>query len=271
MSYLRETQEWMASMLRQRRALSGDPRTVDAARLHFTGSDGLSPVEKLEIYRRQFWLRHTASLLEDYPALAGLLGQSDWERLVESYLDEIAPTSWTLRDLGRFMPAHVERSAWLPHPLLSVDMARLEWASVEIFDAADAPSATPADFAVDTEELHALRLEMNPAMALLKVSYPVRTLQRRISAGKFPLEIPPREPENLVLYRTTPERKIESAVVSDAAFELLALLRDGVPLVAACERLAARAPDSAGKIEEHAGEWFADFARHGWVVGVKAA
>src|SRR5690349_14811454 len=115
----------MASLPR-RRALAADPRVAEAARTQFNGGDRLSPVEKLEIYRRQFWLRHTASLLKDFPGLAGVLGRRDWERLVEDYLDEVIPTSWTLRDLGSRMPAHVERSDWLPHHRLCIDMAGLE-------------------------------------------------------------------------------------------------------------------------------------------------
>jgi hypothetical protein len=259
----------MASVLRQRRALPGDPLTAETARLHFAGSDRLSPVEKLEIYRRQFWLRHTASLLEDFPGLAGVLGQTDWERLVESYLDEIAPTSWTLRDLGSLMPAHVERSTWLPHHGLCVDMSRLEWAYVEIFDAPEAPVLTPDALDLVHGDLTALKLDMNPAMALLRVSYPVTGLERRIRAGTTPLEVPSQRFENLVLYRDS-KRQIASTAVGDAAFELLRLLREGVPLVEACERTAVAVTGSATELEAHAGEWFVDFARHGWVVGVKA-
>jgi hypothetical protein len=258
----------MASLL-ERRTLPADPHVAEAARTHFMGSDRLSPVEQLEIYRRQFWLRHTASLLEDFPGLAGVLGQRDWERLVEDYLDEVAPTSWTLHDLGSRMPAHVERSDWLPEHRLCIDMAGLEWAYVEIFDAPESPAVRPEAFNPGPGDLRALKLEMSPALALLRVRYPVVSLQRRLVAGTPFMEVPPERPENLVVYRD-PERGLATTTVADAAFELLCLLREGAPLVEACERTASGTA-TRGALETNAGEWFADFARHGWVVGVKAA
>ena len=102
---LDELQRWMASKLRELRGLPKDEPTTALARRHFTGNDRLSPVEQLEVYRQQFWLRHTSALLEDFPGLSGILGQRDWERLTESYLGAHAPTSFTLRDLGAALPA----------------------------------------------------------------------------------------------------------------------------------------------------------------------
>src|SRR5690606_16668745 len=80
---LSDLQALIARAIRSPRTLVTDPYWVDVAERCFTRSDGMSPVERLEIYREQFWLRHTACLLEDYPALSALLGQADWERLVE--------------------------------------------------------------------------------------------------------------------------------------------------------------------------------------------
>jgi hypothetical protein len=59
--------------------------------------------------------------------------------------------------------------------------------------------------------------------------------------------------------------------VSDPAFELLRRLKEGAPLAEACAQAAERATGSAKEFEANAGEWFADFARHGWIVGVKTA
>src|SRR5204862_1087507 len=116
----RETQEWMAVLLRRGRALTRDAGVVEAARLHIRGNDRLSPVEQLEIYREQFWLRHTASLLEDFPGLSGILGQADWERLVEAYLAETSLSSHSLRELGEALPAFVERSRSFSHHELCI-------------------------------------------------------------------------------------------------------------------------------------------------------
>jgi hypothetical protein len=149
-------------------------------------------------------------------------------------------------------------------------MAQLEWAYVEIFDAPEPPPLRAEAFALRPDDLRALTLEMSPALALLRVRYPVVSLQRRLVSGTPFLEIPPLRPENLVIYRDA-ERNIASSTVSNTVFELLRLLRCGAPLVEACERAAEGMSNSESGLEANAGEWFADFARHGWVVGVKAA
>ncbi|HEX6278201.1 MAG TPA: putative DNA-binding domain-containing protein, partial [Polyangiaceae bacterium] len=76
----------LAELLLRRRDLTKDPEAQAFAREHVAGNARVSPVEQLEIYREQYWLRHTGSLVEDFPGLGGILAQSDWERLVEEYL-----------------------------------------------------------------------------------------------------------------------------------------------------------------------------------------
>jgi hypothetical protein len=64
----------------------------------------LPPVEWLEIHREQFWLRHTSSLVEDFPDVSGILGQDAWATLIECYLEAHPPRSCTLRYLGLHFP-----------------------------------------------------------------------------------------------------------------------------------------------------------------------
>src|SRR6478609_761594 len=113
----------MAEALRERRALPQNAAWSAFAADHIGGNSRLSPTEQLEIYREQFWLRHTSSLVEDFPGLCGILGQSEWQRLAEQYLTEVAPDSYTLRDLGSRLPQVIERAGWLSHQALCLDMA----------------------------------------------------------------------------------------------------------------------------------------------------
>jgi len=70
---LSDVQAWMAEMLQLDRALPRDPKISEDAKNYATGNDRLSPVEQVEIYREQFWLRHTSSLVEDFEGLSGHL------------------------------------------------------------------------------------------------------------------------------------------------------------------------------------------------------
>jgi hypothetical protein len=260
----------METLLRSDRDLTRDPSATESATLHVAGNERLSPVEQVEIYREQFWLRHTGSLLEDFPGLSGILGQQDWERLAVSYLKEEVPASFSLRDLGHALPAHVERAAWLPHHALCVDMARLEWAYVELFDAPEVPPLDGRKLAALPEEAwETARIVLSPALALLRVTYPVPELRRKLKrAGPDPVPIPEPAPADLVLYRGK-DLSLYATPVSEAAFALLGALREGVPLVPACERAAAEVPAGAEEIEAKAGEWFLDWGRRGWVVDVE--
>jgi hypothetical protein len=74
-----------------------------------TGNDRLSPAEQVDIYRRQFWLRHEDCLAEDFPALRAILGEPLWEAFVRDYLTEIPPTAPNLRDLGALARARGRR------------------------------------------------------------------------------------------------------------------------------------------------------------------
>ncbi len=268
MGELADLQHWMARVLRTRRALAKDEHITREATERLTGNDRLRPVEQAEIYREQFWLRHTSALLEDYPGLSGVIGQGDWERLVEEYLTSHAPDSWTLRDLGNRMTEHVESCAWLPHRQLCIDMARLEWSYTELFDARDAPPLDPNKLgSIPEAAWETALIVLNPALRLLRTEYPVAELRRRLREGEASALIPDAQSQNLVLFRSR-KRSLHYDVVGDGAFALLEALRDGLPLVPACERAVERAPSEAKAVEVGVGQWFQEWGRLGWIVDV---
>lgn len=274
MTPLAELQRWVAEHLRSQRALDRNPATVEQARGRLTGNDRLRPVDQLEIYREQFWLRHTSSLVEDFPGVGGILGQEHWEPLVESYLQTYVSESWTLRDLGRHFPEHVERSRGLPHHALCTDMARLEWRFIELFDAADCPALDLSKLAtLPAGTLETGQIVLNPALALLEVSYPVADLRRELLARRTrgadapPVAIPEQRAQQLVLYRAD-DRRLYHRPVGPEAFALLGALRRGMSLVAACEHALEQSPEHAERLQRNVGSWFQDWAKRGWIVDV---
>lgn len=267
MSSLAELQAELAGLWQRRRALDTDPTVQEQAARIASGNDRLSPAEQIEVYREQFWLRHTASLVEDFEGLGGILGQKDWERLIEDYLATHPPRSFNLRDLGELLPAFVERSTWLPHHALCFDMARVEWAYIEVFDAADAPPLDPARLGTIPESAwETARIVLAPSLRLSSVGYPVARLRRDIR-NKETVTLPAPEPENLVIYRDG-ARNLRHQPVSRGAFCLLEELARGTPLVAACQTAMSRVPEEAPAIEQSIGAWFQDFAARAWVVDV---
>ena len=109
----------------------------------------LSSVERLEIYSRSYWSRVRDALGEDFPGVRAVVGAKRWEKLRNAYLDDCPSESFTMRDLGRRLPAWIEQHpdfAGANHDI-ALDMARLEWAHIESFDAADDERLSPAEIA----------------------------------------------------------------------------------------------------------------------------
>jgi hypothetical protein len=270
-SDLQDLQRWVVRHLQSRTGLPRSEAISTEARDRLTGNDRLSPVEQLEIYREQFWLRHTASLVEDFPGVGGILGQAEWEKLVESYLERESPRSWTLRELGRGFPDHVEQARELPQHALCRDMARLEWCFIELFDAADRPGLDFEKVArLPPDTLETGQIVLNPALALLEVSYPVADLRQRLLAARSTgasVAIPEPEAQQLVLYRAE-DRRLYHRPVGPEAFALLDALGRGLSLVAACEHALEQAPAHAERLQLNVGTWFQQWAKRGWIVDV---
>lgn len=257
-------QERLALALRERHALSNDATFRAFADEHIAGSARLSPVEQLEIYREQFWLRHTSSLVEDFPGLGGILGQGDWEKLVEQYLVEVAPVSYTLRDLGARLPELIETATWLPHRALCLDMARLELAYIEVFDAQDFPPLSPERLAAIPEESFGeARLLVAPWVRLLRVRYPVADLRRRLRAeSDEPVAIPDERPQQLVVYRQ--DLRLWDLPLSEVAFGFLSELAAGRTLNEAAERVALSA-EAEAELSGNIGAWLAQWSSKGLI------
>ncbi len=139
-------------------------------------NDRLTSFERLEIYNRQYWFRLFSSMIEDFPGVRSVLGEKRFDAMCKAYLMDCPSRSFTLRNLG------AKLEPWLrKHPKwagtkqqLVLDIARLEWADIEAFDAAAVP-------ALRTEDLGGvsgagLRLQLQPYMQLLSFHYPVDDL-----------------------------------------------------------------------------------------------
>lgn len=138
-------------------------------------NDRLTSFERLEIYNRQYWFRLFSSFEDDFPGLEAILGRAKFDRLMRAYLTDCPSESFTLRNLGSRLeawlathPEHIE-----PHVELALDMAQLEWAHIEAFDAEERPH-------LKAEQLGSINensiLHLQPYVRLLALKYPVDEL-----------------------------------------------------------------------------------------------
>jgi hypothetical protein len=263
----------IATFLRGRQDLAQDAEARRFAEEHLGGSERLSAVEQLEIYREQFYLRHTASLVEDFPGVGGILGQSDWDRLVWDYLASVTPTSFDLGDLGAGLAAFAETRDWLAERReLVVDMARLEYAHIEVFDAANATPLDPAKLgAVPDDAWEHACLVTDPGLRLLGLRHPVLALRRALLEraernDTSALALPAPKPGFLAVHRRN--LAIFHDELEPNAFALLWALGRGEPLGRACESAARDANVSVESLGAELERWFATWAARGYVVDV---
>jgi hypothetical protein len=265
----------LARFLRLRRDLTQNDAAVRFADEHIGGNDRLSPVEQLEIYREQFWLRHTESLVEDFPGLGGILGQAAWDELVWAYLAEVPPASHDLGELGAGLAAFIATREGLEQRALLHDMASLEYSHAAVFAAPDQPKLDPQKLSeVPDDAWEHARLLLDPALRVHRFTYPVVALRRRLvvardeaePSGPVPLPAPEAEPKYVAVHRR--DRLIYHDVLEPMAFPLLAALKSGQALGAACETAAQQAGVTVETLGEHLGRWFQEWAGRGYVVDV---
>jgi hypothetical protein len=265
---LGEVQAFMGAALLRTRRIADD--AAEAARTGQIVSAGirLSPVEQLEIYREQFWLRHIDAMREDFVTIHYLLGEAEFRMACEAYIAACPPHSFTLRDLGdRFADFVRTNEPWANDGLL-YDCARLEWAFIEAFDAPDAPPLEPRSIAEAPEDAWGnARIVLHPSVQLLALSHPAHIFRGAVKEGKSP-ERPDPAPTRVVAYRGAD--KLMYIAIEPLAFDLLQLLAEGAPLAPACERVAAKAHIAdASELETKVGAWFQAWASYGWVSRVE--
>lgn len=271
MTSLSDVQARLAGLIRQGRTLVGDGDAAAFVRKQIAGNDRLCPEEQLEIYREQFWLRHTSALLEDYPGLSGILGQKDWERLAEAYLETHPPSHFSLRELGAKLPRFLaEHPNSVPHPALCLDMARLEWAYVEVFDAVEeSPPSIEELRALPEEAWATCKLEISSALRLLRFTYPVADLRRALKTSQpgQHIALPDMQPQPTAVYRRN--RELFDTPLEDAGFRILERLSAGRPLLSAVDEVLTAAPGEAESIQSSLQQWFHEWTATGWIVGVE--
>lgn len=258
--------------------------TKDATAAIAKPNDRLSSFERLEIYNRMYWFRVLDSLYEDCPGLRAVLGDRKFIRLAEAYLLKYPSRSHTLRNLpDRLASFILEAPKWTrPHTALCHDLARFEWAQIEVYDGATRPLFTP-DQLVGANPAK-LRLALQPYLQLLDVRYPVddflihikkREALLRGDASNAPtgvrttrakkVKLPPRERCHIAVHRH--EGRIFFKRLEPAAGKILLAIRAGRPLA---DALAAGLPArrvSAAKsaaLAAQVQEWFRTWMQLGW-------
>lgn len=275
-------QEFFTHAFRRATPVVADEAASRTSARFVAGNDRLTPAEQVDIYRRQFWLRHEEALREDFPTLVHVLGDT-WDAFVADYLEAYPPATPNLRDLGASALAFVKQWPKVPPALrpLAEAAARYELAFIDVFDGADPPALDPGRLAALThEQWERATLVLSPLVVRMHLELPVHELRRRVKElhasdddADFDLEAWRRDnarPVHLALFRH--ELVVHFEELPPDAYALLEALGSGATLLEACASIAEGKDEAAAQdLSRDVGGWFSRWASWGFITDIVVA
>jgi hypothetical protein len=194
------------------------------------GYDDNDRKTRIGVYADAYFLRLRDVLREDFPRVAALLGDR-FDEVVKGYL-EAFPSRWpSVRHLGHALSEFLRHRTDTPKCL--ADLAELEWARIEVFDAPDAECVTIEDFiSVPADAWPTLHFSAIHAIKTLRAQYPVHHLW---SGGKS-LEVTAAE-TSLRVWRAD-DCRVFHALMDKHESTAIQKMIWGEPFAAICETFA---------------------------------
>jgi hypothetical protein len=199
------------------------------------------------------------ALESDYTALAHLLGDESFRALVSAYVQVHPSRSYTFNDLGARLSDFVLAAPGLKRRRFLHDLARLEQAIAQVFDAAETPAlSSEAIAAVNADDWERARLQPIEAFRLLMLRYNANEYLQSLRDDDHRHPRPRLKECGVAIYRRA--YSVYRLELTRPAHDLLADLASGTrlgeALAAALER------GRSAPREEHLYRWFRE-----WMAG----
>jgi hypothetical protein len=222
---------------------------AEAARLRaaldaqIEGDDRLSAIERLDIYANMYFYRLRDCLAEDFPVLQAVVGEVRFHNLITDYLLAHPSRHPSLRYAGRALPTWLAGQPLTEEWPFLVDLARLEWAILDAFDAANSRPLTEGDLErVPPADWPALRLRMTPSVQLLDLGWAVHDTWRRVDRDEPP-GTPTHAPTPIIVWRR--EFRVFHRPTDALERDALDVIRAGEAFGVLCERVGAAVGEAA--------------------------
>jgi len=224
-------------------------------------SKTLTAQERVAIYAGMYFARMHDVLAEDYPTLFAFLGQEEFERLARAYLARFPSRSYSLNFLGGHMPEFLSSTVKVRRRALLHDVASVEDALSQVFDAEESCVLTPSDLSrMDSEALAGARIETVRALRLLALDHPVNAMITAARCGD-PLPEVRRRRSWTAVYRKS--YQLWRMDLSQSQYVLLERLAAGATTAEAIQAAAAAWTGSPEELERGIFVWFREFVAEG--------
>ena len=158
-------------------ALNGRPEPGLTAAV--TSTSGLAATDRIAIYAEMYFARLRDVLAEDFEKTAAALGPQRFSEVARAYLAARPSEHPSVRHVGRCLADFLRSRPPADAPLWVPDLARLEWARVDVFDAPDAPPIGMDHLRTLPEtEWPAAPLRAIPALKVVESDWPLHTIWR---------------------------------------------------------------------------------------------
>lgn len=194
-------------------------------------SDRVSARRRLRVYRNHFRVSLIEGVESVFPATRVLLGERYFETMAELFVATCPPNDPRLFRYGREFPKFLRTRNELESSMFAIDVARLEWAVAELFDAPDTPLIEWIEFQnALTASAGAITLKFAPSVAIFESEWAAHEIRARALLGLgvegiAPLVACP-APAQLLLHRDLDGDPCELPL-DDAGFTALRLLLAG--------------------------------------------
>lgn len=219
---------------------------------HGTIDPGLLGASRhLAVYADMYVARLVDVLADDHPKLRHILGDA-FDDVMTEYVRARPPTSFTLRDAGVALAGYLATRADLPP--WAADLARLERARVEVFDAPDRVPSTRADLVgVPFERFPDVTIALVPASLSVPLGWTVDELWTAIEDGAPIVDPEPCDRRVLLWRRDT--RVFHRTLDPDEA-KLATSLAIGATIAdLAAQLIELAAPEPERRVVELLGRW----------------
>ncbi len=232
-------------------------------------SSALTPIERLDIYAHMYYMRLIEILQQEYPTTLQILGRETFVRVCRRFIEKHPSRHRSLNRLSEKFPDFLARALPRGHRRgLAVDVARIERAMEDVFDAERAQPLTAAAFAaIGAEQWGRVRLRVTPALRFLKLRYSANDYMNAVRA-KATTRIPrPRARGSFVIVFRRGFQVFRKSQTADQ-FRLLELLAAGRTLAEAVSGSVARRSGGSDRLAVVLGAWFREWAASGLFCGV---
>lgn len=191
-------------------------------------SPSLTSTQRLAIYHSMYPARMRDALRNDYPAFAHFVGDEAFADIAAAYTQVHPSKSYTLNRLGDFFPEFVAERRALKHRPFLTDLARLELAMTQTFDAPEAPVLTGDGLpSLDPATLATARLTVVPSLRLLEVKHNVSDYVSSVrdDDAEHSHPAPKSSPASIAVFRR--KYAVYRLEVSPAVFYVLTDLQKG--------------------------------------------